>query len=286
VNPDDPRDPSIDDAYRATAREEPPRELDERILAAAHRAVGARPSPVRRSFAQRWRVPVAIAATVVLSATVTLMVYESDHTTPFQKREALDKLQEESASPASPPAPRTAGKPASAAQPSRGDAQTMAPRPAAGADEAGASRAPAAEGALRQSPSPDAEGPATNEAKRKTEPSPAQPAGARVPPAAQAPQSSSEERMLIEKRAAPAAAPAPAAPASPLSRERELADRPAGRGERDLAPTTSQSRLQSPDDWFVEIRRLKQAGRVDEANRLIAEFRDRFPDHPLPEDLR
>jgi hypothetical protein len=256
VSPDDPRDPSIEDAYRAAAREEPPRDLDERILAAAHRAVDARPSPVRRSFAQRWRVPVAIAATVLLSATVTLMVYESDQTTLLKKRGALDKIQEESVPPAAP------------------------------TGETGAARAPAApaaEGALRQSRPSELEGSSANEAKRKAAPSPAEPARLGTPAAAQAPQSGGAQRSLMEKREA--AAPAPA-PAPSLSRERTLADRPTGRSERDATSGTAQSALQSPDDWLAEIRRLKQAGRIDEANRLLAEFRARFPDHPLPEDLR
>jgi hypothetical protein len=283
VSPDDPRDPSIDDAYRATAREEPPRELDERILAAAHRAVDARPSPVRRPFAQRWRVPVAIAATVVLSATVTLMVYENDRTTGG----VSDKIQEESAPPTS-AAPSAAGKPAAkrGALPSQSDAQTAAPRPAAPTDESGAARAPAAPaaaGALRQSVPREAEGSPANEAKRKSAPFAAEPARVGVPPAVETPQSGSDQRTLMEKREAPAAAPSPT---PPLSRERALADRPTGRSERDTASGTARSALQSPDDWLAEIRRLKQAGRTDEASRLLADFRDRFPDHPLPEDLR
>ena len=48
----------------------------------------------------------------------------------------------------------------------------------------------------------------------------------------------------------------------------------------------TQSVLQSPEDWIAEIRRLKQAGQADEASRLLAEFRNHFPEHPLPEDLR
>jgi len=37
------RDPRLDQAYRELPSEEPPSELDERIRAAARRAVGARP---------------------------------------------------------------------------------------------------------------------------------------------------------------------------------------------------------------------------------------------------
>jgi hypothetical protein len=278
LNPDDPRDPSIDDAYRATRREEPPRELDARILAAAHRAVDARPSPVRRSFAQRWRVPVAIAATVVLSATVTLMVYESDKTALVGERGVRDKIQQEPAS----PAPESAARPASerATEPGRRETQT-APQKSSPPGTRGAARAPAVEGVLRQSRPREDESSSANEAKREVAPLSGEPAGPGVSPTPHAPPSGDEQRMLIEKHEAPAAAPAPS-----LSRERALGDRPTARSERDTVSETAQPALQSPDDWLAEIRRLKQAGRIGEANRLLREFRDRFPDHPVPEDLR
>ncbi|MCZ7563724.1 MAG: sigma-70 family RNA polymerase sigma factor [Burkholderiales bacterium] len=79
---DDPRDEALARAYRATPRDEPPRALDDRILAAAHRAAGARPAPARPDWTRRWRVPLSVAATVVLSATITLMVYESEQAPP------------------------------------------------------------------------------------------------------------------------------------------------------------------------------------------------------------
>jgi hypothetical protein len=69
-------------------------------------------------------------------------------------------------------------------------------------------------------------------------------------------------------------------------RERALADRPVDRAERDSGDGISESALRTPDDWVAEIRRLKEAGRIDDANRLTAELRVRFPDYVLPEDLR
>lgn len=249
MSTDDPRDRSLDDAYRATGRDEPPRELDERILAAAHRAVEARPMPIRRSFAQRWRVPVALAATVVLSATVTLMVYETEKAPPLPESRSSNKVREESVSPAASGVLSAPGKPAAApeAKPARAETQTAAPQPNVPADEVGAARTPAAPaqaGALRQS--------------------------------------RPQETENVEKRTAPEAAPAPS-----LSRERAFGDRPSSRGDRESAAAgAAQPALQSAEDWIAEIRRLKEAGRTDEANRLLAEFRDRFPGRPLPEDLR
>lgn len=59
---DPERDARVAERYRALGREEPPRALDEAILAAARR---------RRL---RWAVPVSIAAVVVLAVGVTLRV--------------------------------------------------------------------------------------------------------------------------------------------------------------------------------------------------------------------
>ena len=52
--------------YREMGAEEPPRALDDAILAAARR-------PARR-WTQRWAVPLSLAAVVVLSVTVTLRI--------------------------------------------------------------------------------------------------------------------------------------------------------------------------------------------------------------------
>ncbi|MFM9886067.1 MAG: hypothetical protein ACKVQT_23830, partial [Burkholderiales bacterium] len=40
------------------------------------------------------------------------------------------------------------------------------------------------------------------------------------------------------------------------------------------------------DAWIEEIRALKRAGRIADANTLRAEFQKRFPDTRLPDDLR
>jgi hypothetical protein len=62
--------------YRASSLEEPPAALDAAILAAARREVNARPRLAGSPFGRSWRVPLSIAAVVVVSATVTLMVAE------------------------------------------------------------------------------------------------------------------------------------------------------------------------------------------------------------------
>jgi hypothetical protein len=62
--------------YCAASADEPPAALDDAIRAAARREVGARPRSPGSPFGASWRVPLSIAAVVVVSATVTLMVAE------------------------------------------------------------------------------------------------------------------------------------------------------------------------------------------------------------------
>jgi hypothetical protein len=61
--------------YRELSREEPSRQLDDAILAAARRAVEARPAPLVTPAGRRhWYVPLAAAAIIVLAVAVTVHV--------------------------------------------------------------------------------------------------------------------------------------------------------------------------------------------------------------------
>jgi len=263
----DQRDPRLDEAYGRTPRETPPAELDDRIRAAARRAIGAGPQSLearaeaarQRSWTARWRVPLSIAATVVLAVTLTLMVQDeerrtgdeaSPHTRPFAP--ALEK-----APPATPPA----------------DAQR------ADREAAPASAAPVAAPKRAASPPPREEPataakPAALEMRRQSLESAPAPVPA-TPAAAPAPAQS-------RPSAAPPAASAPEPPSGGLSdsmrRERALGERPA-RATRDAGAT------RSLEEWIEEIRRLKKEGREAEAAAELAELRRRHPDYVLPADL-
>jgi hypothetical protein len=63
--------------YRASP-EEPPVALDDAIRAAARREVHARPRLAGSPFSGSWRVPLSIAAVVLVSATLTVMLVERD----------------------------------------------------------------------------------------------------------------------------------------------------------------------------------------------------------------
>lgn len=291
------RDPRLDSAYRASPREEPPRELDERIRAAARRAVAAGPQTLEaraqgetaRSWIARWRVPMSVAATVLVAVTLSYMVQEEE-----ARRVPID------GPPSAAPAPAQVA-PASAAPP-RADVQSGPPvdeRPAR-------AQPPTAAPVLREKRAPaEAQAPA---------PAPAPPAKLEPPPTAGAASNELEKRRAdIAAPAAPAiqaapaapAAPAPIAPAAkpapfsgpttraapsgeaaePLGRDRAAADRP-GRMERGVAaPAAAEAKSRTPEAWVEEIRRLKAQGRTAEAAAELAEFRKRYPDYKLPADL-
>jgi len=120
-------DPKISGRYRELPREEPPRALDDAILAASRRAVDARPAPlVAPTGRRRWYVPVAAAAVITLAVAVTLHVQhdrpseEVEPVTPPMKVqqvprvEAPRRIQKPAAQPFTPEPPR-ADSPASAA---------------------------------------------------------------------------------------------------------------------------------------------------------------------------
>ena len=69
-------DVEISRKYRQLEAEEPPRALDEAILAAARREAGAGPASLQaqaaRSSRRRWYAPLATAAVLVLAVALTL----------------------------------------------------------------------------------------------------------------------------------------------------------------------------------------------------------------------
>jgi len=74
---DDPRDKELAALYREASRETPSAGLDARILAAA-RATAPVPRRATNSWVNRWKVQFALAATVVISTTVTLLVLDEE----------------------------------------------------------------------------------------------------------------------------------------------------------------------------------------------------------------
>ncbi len=310
----DLRDPRLDSAYRDTPRDEPPPELDERIRAAARRAVRAGPQSLEertaaargRSFVVRWRVPLSLAATVVLVVSLALLVQEAVQRSQYDGAGPVSAPSPAPAvAPSAPPAanetdvPREAAPPAS---PKPADRVRAAPAQRKMGEAAPSTGTPPAPGPieLRQErtsgPAPQPLGVPADAASAPA-PTPAIPGGAMriAPQAAPSPAvtpprgadsasgavAAPPPASALPMQLAPRPAPSPDA-APPLSRDRELSDRPA-RAAREAAPAAMPPR--SPEEWLEAIRRLTAEGRTAEAAAELAAFRRRYPDYSLPPDL-
>lgn len=144
--------------------------------------------------------------------------------------------------------------------------------------------APAGTNAERRStarPAP-VESPTPPRAKAEALPRPAPAADATQPAAPPAAPTSVPQAT---SRAAESPAPAPAQPAAKaMARERPAEE--LRRMEAVPAAAGAASVLSTPAAWLEEIRQLRRQGHAVEAERRLQEFRQAFPDYPLPEDLR
>lgn len=252
------RDPVLDRLYAESAREEPPARLDAAIRAAARRAVGARPRSLG-SIVRAWRMPVSVAAILVLSASLVLLMKEEgadrlDYASPPAV------LQPEVAEDAQPDALRSQASRVPEGATSKRAAEPAPPTaPAREAQTAGRERsAPGARNDLRRQ---------TESVVSGVEPTPGPPAAsakerrpAPLPePAAQPPKAhestaipreadvghSAAGRALHSERAAPTAAPPPAKPvAQGEAVARRAEPEPGARGSSDHA---AQGRYPQPE---------------------------------------
>jgi hypothetical protein len=89
---------------------------------------------------------------------------------------------------------------------------------------------------------------------------------------------------MAESRPAPAAPSAPAAAASP--RPETALQRADAANSQAGGVALSEAKERLPQKWIEDIRTLKAQGRAEEADRELAEFKKRYPEHRLPDDLR
>lgn len=250
---DDLQDKELAALYRAASQEQPSAAVDARLLAAARAAGSAARTTTLPPRQRRWQVPFALAATVVLATSLVLLMPDRD----------ADEL----------PVP---GNPQSDRQvPESAPASTPQPNPQAPSPK----RDP---GLVRPEPSaPERQRPAENvtrEARTAASPSArdaAQSAGAPQDTANPAPAAAAggvaEESAGSPVRQSAAVPSAPAAPSRPAA---------AVRSER------SERAERTPEQWLVEIRKLRQEGRLAEAEASLAELKKRFPQFVLPDDLK
>jgi len=271
------RDDELSRIYRDAEGPRPAQRVDDNILAASQRVAGARGRPAGIRFARRWGTPVALAATVLVTFTLALMVFERQSGLEATAPEARRTDRQAKVLPAEPRAdqPGTPSplvlRPIAPAPPI---SQALQRDPVGqGPGESTVSRGGLGTGQPAFVP----EVPRASVVFRKREE--AKPALA--PPVADA-QSAPELRQQARPMQAPAAAPA----AGALSESgatlqgsgvtAAIADRLA----------VSEAKERTPEKWLEDIRKLRTEGKATEVERELAEFRKRYPDYILPEDLR
>jgi hypothetical protein len=275
------RDPRLARLYREAAHESPPAHLDAAILAAARREAGSRPRSMASAL-RRWHVPVSVAAVVVVSVTLVILVREEEMAVrPMQAPvPAAVSPGGEATAPQTPPAPGEDTKEAAQLRRAAPVLQRQELRDDMKSSAALGKREDQARVEPGPHPSSGMAAVATPEPAAKSLP---EPFGAASP-------------GLAEERAAPAAADtvaagrlesAPAAASEP--------DRPAPGARRAISATPEMTvraigksrpavwegfEKEPPEKWLARIEELRRQGRSAEAEEMLSEFKRRFPEHP------
>lgn len=284
-------------AYRGSGHDEPPAALDDAIRAAARRAVHARPQSLRKSWYSRFSGPLAIAAVMVLTVSITMLsVIEQPESVPppVQKalapRAAAPKAHEDktTAEPRSTPVLEKRRNDAPGVSQGRIASEAMqqaAPAAPATVQQAPETPAPAAAGsvAVRREPTPFVADPEMkSEHKREAY---AQPAPAAMESAAPA-------KPLMAAPAAPAALNAPAE--NERSRADAIAAQPQAFARKkqdaanvhEMAEKPAAALAESPAQWLKRIVELRKEGKTKQSEEELARFRKRYPDYRLPAELK
>ena len=276
---------------RPHGRGEPAPALDARILQAARDAVGV--PPARKHARRRWIVPASVAATVTLALGVAWRMQDPAPAAQAVHDDAA--FAAEVASPAaSVAAEPAASTPAAPAMPPAAVASRPVPAPRV-AEALPASAEPVASRMQAAAPEPARAG---NTAPPPAPPAPPAPIAAFPAdsmadlPAAAAPQAAGQAQRAM----APAAAKAATArerldsitvTGTRIRNEAELAAeaRMSAEADDDIPPATVDS-PEVRDAWLRRIAELLKLGRNEEARESLGEFRRRYPDAVLPQELR
>jgi hypothetical protein len=256
---DEDRDPRLSRRYRDLPAEEPPRELDAAILAASRRAVEARPAPgVAPPGRRRWYYPVAAAAIIMLAVAVTVHVEREQ---PSDDVPIAGKAEKPAKDVATQAAPEPA-KEEKAVPPQMQNRAQKNPEPRFAPEPP---RAAAPQSAPAEAPAQRKAEVAENVAGTMSAQRPA-PATAPAAPAAR-------DEILSESRADSVGAAAGARAPQPQAAPRHA--------ERALAKT-----VETPEQMLERIAELRRNGRDEEADKALAEFRKRFPDYRMTDEVK
>ncbi|HVR80527.1 MAG TPA: hypothetical protein VHF02_00305 [Luteimonas sp.] len=287
---------------RLGAHGEPSLVLDARILAAAHDAVARAPVRVPR---RRWPVVIGVAASLALAVGIAWQLQPLPDATPAYQSEAAsaapvaasvadaDAAADRAAAPAASTSQVIAGKVAETPEMSATAGTSLPAKPAPIAMPVAAPAPPVA--------APPPAEPAIVFDVPEATPAPAQRAAAStggqprafevVPVPAQAaamsaagdqPQAKSTSRTpTLDEAAAAAQTDTLDRLQASGTHNPEASDEPGA----DVPPATMES-PQVRDAWLARIRELAAAGNRDQARASLHEFRRRYPEYPLPDDLR
>ena len=247
------RDDRVTQAYRALGGEEPPRALDATILAASRH----RPA--------RWRVPLSIAAVLVLAVGVTLRMLPPK---PDAESVALAPQVIQTPRPAAPVAEVARAK-ADKAPAAPAPAQPAAARAPAALQSArrAETRAPAAPGSVQQTDTLAVEG------------------APRSAPAVAAPAAADAALREAANRAAEQEAAQPEAVAGAAAEPQVRDAAAASPAPSVLSAAKLPEPARTPEAWLERIAELRKQGREREAQESLAEFKKRYPDYKIPEAL-
>ncbi|HEY7240875.1 MAG TPA: hypothetical protein VH600_17000 [Burkholderiales bacterium] len=242
----DELDPKVSQRYRELPAEEPPRELDQAILAAAHRAADHAHAPlVAPAGRHRWYFAFGAVAILVLAVAITVQL----------DRTQLDSeaLTAASAPPASEERKETMSD--SKAQPREDARANLQEQPVPSKPPS----RPARDAVLkRQEPQPPSlAAPAT--------PAPSQANSRDQSSGAAAGMFSMQEQARKSREAAPAAAPSPEAGRAVASAS--------------IAPPLG------PEQLLERIAELRRQGKQEEADKALAEFRQRYPGYQISDEM-
>lgn len=235
----DERDPKVSRRYRELGGEEPPRALDESILAAARKPVDRPHAPlVTPAGRHRWYFPLAAAAILVLAVALTVQV---------------ERLQPDPEAVTAAPVPEATPDPKTAAReapPSAAEQRSRRER----ADARKPLSVPESPPAFTPDPKPAAQE-APRELARAARP---------ADPSAMAADAVGQDRGVGTQMGSTRTAPQ------------------ANVAESQVAATAVPL---SPERLLERIVELRKEGRHNEADQALAEFRQRYPDYRISEEM-
>lgn len=267
-------DARIAQLYREASVDEPPARMDAAIRSTARAGSTARVRPHRSAWWMPWRVPFAVAAVALVSASLVTLVMD-------EGGKRIGEI-------AVPPAPQQSG--------ARSPAAELEPRGEVPADQAIAREQPRSQSPELRATPPAALPPLPSSddtalSKAEGEQAPTQKALARafdvpMPPKEAGSLGTHQPQIAAAPAREPAAiqaAPAPAAAAAAARR----ADRAEAALEAppDITPFTTELEREPPARWIERITGLMRQDRRREAEALLAEFKRRYPLERLPPSL-